>query len=197
MKKYRRRKIISVNERKCRGPDNKNSLVNNRRMNSYVNTINYSTVDKTFYDQHITRYHSSLVQNKIPVLTSQYANRAYKHLKQPFKRNNSGVNFDFIKGNSPEAMKMHVRKQQIVKKRVEREEDMVKRQYVIHHPVLKLLEGNAKKIAAHEIFLNDDGFSNLKRLCIPKAKSTLESRNDIVFLNLKQKANKAYSTFLL
>jgi len=68
----------------------------------------------------------------------------------------------FTKEDSPKFMQKRARMNNILQKRVEREEKLVRKKYMVNHPVVQLLEKNIKKIDVNEIFINDRGFNNLK-----------------------------------
>eukprot|EP00826_Nyctotherus_ovalis_P009661 TRINITY_DN12556_c0_g1_i2.p1 TRINITY_DN12556_c0_g1~~TRINITY_DN12556_c0_g1_i2.p1 ORF type:complete len:311 (-),score=38.34 TRINITY_DN12556_c0_g1_i2:167-1099(-) len=185
---------------------------------SNIKVFDYTPGKGTFYRQYLSTGYSSTEKGR--ALSSQKGARSQctRHKgaerreksrlgfvkKAPvfWRRSNGELGVIFSKEDSPDAIKKRARKQQIAAKRVEKAKNVIKKQYVLNHPVLKLLESNAKKMAANEIFFSDDGFSSLKKPCEPRLRSSLEPRNDFVFLRLKQRINKGFgrclsSTFLI
>jgi len=98
----------------------------------------------------------------------------------------------FSKEDSRKAMQKKERLKEIIRKQIEKEENILNRSYMLNHPMVRLLEKNTRKVPANEIFVNE--FDGLKEFNGLAMNSSIYTRptvlDEILFLGLKQKMKK-------
>ncbi len=67
-----------------------------------------------------------------------------------------------LSADSPERMVKRRRLLSVISTRIARDEYLVRRKYMVNHPVVRLLERNMRNIDVREMFLNERGFEDLK-----------------------------------
>ena len=96
-----------------------------------------------------------------------------------------------VEKGSPKAMKRRTRLMSIINNNIKKEQLILRKKYVIEHPVVKLLEKNIKRIRANEIFINDKGFDEFKSFNAIEPPSSAKTRltiiNEIEHLAIKQR----------
>ncbi len=74
----------------------------------------------------------------------------------------AGIGVIFGREDEPREMQRKERANNVLVKQAAREQRLVKRRYMVNHPVVQLLEKNLKNIDVNEIFINDKGFNVMK-----------------------------------
>ena len=105
-----------------------------------------------------------------------------------FWRNQKGdLGIIFGKNDLPDIMLKRKRIKNVIYKKIEKDEINIKKKYMINHPVLKLLERNAKNSHANDSLMNTEKIEVLKNFAPINSDSLLEfqsmTQDDIKFID--------------
>ena len=105
-------------------------------------------------------------QNYLRRNTIKIVKPIFKHKQTTsfWKETNGNIKFVFGKDDFPDILKKKVRLKNIIKKNIEKKEEIVRKRYVINHPVVKLLERNANRLHVNEALLDVQALNELKQL---------------------------------
>lgn len=93
-----------------------------------------------------------------------------------WRSNNGDLGVIFKKEDKPEIMLKRERINNILSKKIENEEDRLRRSYIVNHPVLKLFANN---LSSKRIFLYENDFKYLKKVYGRLMKSDLGEKRSL------------------
>ena len=94
------------------------------------------------------------------------------------------------KDDEPRVMQKRERIYNILSRQIAKQECIVRKKFMLNHPVVRLLEKNLKKIDVNGIFVNDKGFNKVKKFQGIAMRASTEPRatllEEIGSLSVKQ-----------